>query len=90
MKLTGQFIALWRELVEPWPDAHDSDVTPDLESRSSAARLQARLSYRGSLAYFDEYVARDPETFNAEGKGGRVKTFLGILQNKDTAYPNGT
>lgn len=86
MELTTELLELRRDLVELRPDADDSDMKPPSESDSSAARLQARLSYTGSLAYFDEWAAREPEPFNAAGEGGKAKTLLGILQNKDTAY----
>ena len=85
-ELTAELVELRRELVELRPDADDSDVTPPSESGSPAARLQARLGYRGTLAYFDDWAARQPEPFNADGVGGTAKTLLGILQNKDGAY----
>ena len=85
-ELTAELVELRRELVELRPDADDSDVKPPSESGSPAARLRARLGYRGTLAYFDEWAARQPEPFNADGVGGTAKTLLGILQNKDGAY----
>jgi hypothetical protein len=85
-ELTSELLELRRELVELWPDADDSHLEPPSESDSRAAKLQARLSYRGTLAYFDDWAARAPEPFNADGEGGLAKTLLGILQNKGTAY----
>jgi hypothetical protein len=85
-ELTSELLELRRELVELWPDADDSQVEPSSESDSRATRLQARLSYRGTLAYFDAWAAGEPEPFNADGEGGLAKTLLGILQNKATAY----
>ena len=85
-ELSTELVELRRELVELRPDADDSDVKPPSKSDSSAARLQARLRYRGTLAHFDEWAASEPESFNADGEGGKAKTLLGILQNKDTAY----
>jgi hypothetical protein len=85
-ELTTELVELRREFVELRPEADDSDMKPPSESDSPAATLHARLSYRGTLAYFDEWAASEPESFNADGKGGKAKTLLGILQNKDTAY----
>jgi hypothetical protein len=85
-ELTAELLELRRELVELRPDADDSNVEPPSESDSRAAELQALLSYRGTLAYFDEWALREPEPFNADGEGGLARTLLGILQNKDTAY----
>ena len=85
-QLTLDLLELRRELVELWPEADDSSVEPSSESDSRAAKLQARLSYRGTLAYFDEWAASVPEPFNADGQGGLAKTLLSILQSKDTAY----
>ena len=84
--LTTELVELRRELVELRPEADDSDMKPPSESDSPAARLQARLAYRGTLAYFDEWAASESEPFNADGVGGKAKTLLRILQNKDTAY----
>ena len=85
-QLTSELLELRRELVALRPEADDSNVEPPSESDSRAVKLQARLSYRGTLAYFDEWAATEPEPFNADGKGGLAKTLLGILQSKDTAY----
>ncbi len=85
-ELTTELVELRRELVELRPDADDSDAKPPSESGSPTARLQARLAYRSTLAYFDAWAAREPEPFNADGVGGTAKTLLAILQNKDTAY----
>jgi hypothetical protein len=85
-ELTAELVELRRELVELRPEADDSDVKPPSKSDPAAARLQARLRYRGTLAYFDEWAASEPEPFNADGEGGKAKTLLGILQNKDGAY----
>jgi hypothetical protein len=85
-ELTSELLELRRELVELWPDADDSQVEPPSESDPRATRLQARLSYSGTLAYFDAWAAGEPEPFNADGEGGLAKTLLGILQNKATAY----
>jgi hypothetical protein len=85
-ELTSELVELRRELVELWPEADDSSVEPPSESDSRAVRLQAELSYRGTLAYFDEWAGSEPEPFNADGAGGLAKALLGILRNKDTAY----
>jgi hypothetical protein len=85
-ELTTELVELRREYVELRPEADDSDGKPPSESDSPAATLQARLGYRGTLAYFDEWAASESESFNADGVGGKAKTLLGILQNKDTAY----
>jgi hypothetical protein len=85
-ELTSELVQLRRELVELRPEADDSSVEPPSESDSRAVKLQARLSYRGTLAYFDEWAGSKPEPFNADGEGGLAKTLLGILRNKDTAY----
>lgn len=85
-QLTTELVELRREFVELRPEADDSDLKAPSESGSPAATLQARLSYTGTLAYFDEWAASEPEPFNADGNGGKAKTLLGILQNKDTAY----
>jgi hypothetical protein len=85
-ELTSELLELRREFVELRPDADDSDWEPPSDSDSRAAKLQARLSYGGTLAYFDEWAAQEPELFNADGEGGVAKTLLGILQNKDTAF----
>ena len=86
MRAPTELVELRREFVELRPEADDSDMKPPSESDSPAARLQAHLGYRGTLAYFDEWAAREPEPFNADGVGGKAKTLLGILQNKDTAH----
>jgi hypothetical protein len=85
-ELTSELVELRRELVELRPEADDSNLEPPSESDSPAVKHQARLSYRGTLAYFDEWAASEPEPFNADGEGGLAKTLLGILQHKDTAY----
>jgi hypothetical protein len=85
-ELAAGLVDLRREFVELRPDADDSDVKPPSESGSPTERLQARLGYRGTLAHFDEWAAREPEPFNADGVGGTAKTLLGILQSKDAAY----
>jgi hypothetical protein len=85
-ELTSELLELRRELVELRPEADDSSLEPPSESDSRAVKLQARLSYRGTLAYFDEWAGSEPEPFNADGEGGLARTLLGILQNKDTAY----
>ncbi len=85
-ELTAELVELRRELIELRPEADDSDLEPPAESDSPAVKLQARLSYRSTLAYFDEWARSEPEPFNADGKGGLARTLLGILQNKDTAY----
>jgi hypothetical protein len=85
-ELTSELLQLRRELVELRPEADDSNLEAPSESDSRAAKLQARLSYRGTLTYFDEWAGSEPEPFNADGEGGLAKTLLGILQNKDTAY----
>ena len=84
--LTSELVELRRELVELRPDADDSNLEPSSESDSRAAKLQSRLSYRGTLAYFDQWASSEPEPFNADGEGGLAKTLLGILRNKDNAY----
>lgn len=85
-ELTSELVELRRELVEIRPEADDSNLEPPSESDSRAIKLQARLSYRGTLASFDEWAGSEPEPFNADGEGGLAKTLLGILRNKDTAY----
>jgi hypothetical protein len=85
-ELTSELLDLRRELVELRPEADDSNVKPPSESDSPAVKLQASLSYRGTLAYFDEWAGSEPEPFNADGEGGLAKTLLGILRNKETAY----
>ena len=85
-ELTSELLDLRRELVELRLEADDSNLEPPSESASPAVKLQARLSYTGTLAYFDEWANSQPEPFDADGKGGLAKTLLGILQNKDTAY----
>ena len=85
-ELTAELLELRRELVELWPEADDSNVQPPSQSDPLAVKLHARLSYAGTLAYFDERAGSEPEPFNADGEGGLAKTLLGILQNKATAY----
>lgn len=85
-ELTSELLELRRELVELRPEADDSHLEPPSESQSPTAKLQARLNYRGSLTFFDEWADSEPEPFNADGEGGLAKTLLGILRNKDTAY----
>ena len=85
-ELTSELVQLRRELVELRPEADDSDVEPPSPSDSPAVKLQARLSFRGTLAYFDEWARSEPEPFDADGEGGLAKTLLGILRNKDTAH----
>jgi hypothetical protein len=85
-ELTSELLELRHELVELRPEADDSNLEPPSESDSRTFKLQARLSYRGTLAYFDEWAGSEPEPFDADGEGGLAKTLLGILQNKDTAY----
>jgi hypothetical protein len=85
-ELTSELRELRRELVELRPEADDSNLEPPAEAESPTAKLQARLSYRGSLAFFDEWADSEPEPFNAHGEGGLAKALLGILRNKDTAY----
>jgi hypothetical protein len=85
-ELTAELRDLRRELVELRPEADDSNLEPPSESASQAVKLQARLSYNGTLAYFDEWANSEPAPFDADGQGGLAKTLLGILQNKDTAY----
>ena len=84
--LTSELLDLRRALVELRPEADDSNVKPPSESDSPPVKLQASLSYRGTLAYFDEWAGSEPEPFNADGEGGLAKTLLGILRNKETAY----
>lgn len=84
-ELTSELLELRRELVELWPGADDSNLEAPSESDTRAAKLQAALSYRGTLAYFDEWASSEPEPFNADGMGGLAKALLGILQNKNTA-----
>jgi hypothetical protein len=85
-ELTSELRESRRELVELRPEADDSNLEPPAESESPTVKPQARLSYRGSLAFFDELVDSEPEPFNADGEGGLAKPLLGILRNKDTAY----
>jgi hypothetical protein len=85
-ELTSELVELRRELVQLRPEADDSNLEPSSESDSPAVKLQARLRYRGTLAYFDEWVGSEPAPFDADGEGGLAKTLLGILQNKNTAY----
>jgi hypothetical protein len=85
-ELTAELLELRRELVELWPEADDSDVQRPSQSDPLAVKLHARVSYMGTLAYFDEWAGSEPEPFNADGEGGVAKTLLGILLNKATAY----
>jgi hypothetical protein len=85
-ELTAELVELRREFVELRPEADDSKLQPASESDSPAVKLQARLSYTGTLAYFDERAVSEPEPFNADGEGGLAKTLLGILRNKESAY----
>jgi hypothetical protein len=85
-ELTSELVELRRELVELRPEADDSSVEPPSASHSPADKLQARLSYQGTLAYFDEWAGSQPEPFDAGGVGGVARTLLGILRNKETAY----
>ena len=85
-ELTAELVELRRELVELWPETDDSRVKPPSLSESPAAKLQARLRYQSSLAYFDKWTESEPQPFNADGEGGLAKRLLGILQSKDTAY----
>jgi hypothetical protein len=65
-ELTSELVQLRRELVELRPEEDDSGVEPPSPSDSPALKLQARLSYRGTLAYFDEWARSafqaDPRT----------------------------
>jgi hypothetical protein len=85
-ELTAELVKLRHELVELLPEADDSDVQPPSESTSAAAESQARLSYSGTLAYFDDWAASEPQPFNADGDGGLSRRLLGILHGKDGAY----
>lgn len=85
-ELTSELLVLRRELVELRPEADDSNVEPPSESGAREVKLGAFLSYRGTLAYFDEWARSEPEPFNADGEGGLAKTLLRILQSKDSAY----
>lgn len=86
-ELTAELVELRRELVKLRPEADDSAVElPAAKSEPVAVRLEARLSYTGTLAYFDEWACSQPEPFNADGAGGLAKTLLGILHGKYTAY----
>jgi hypothetical protein len=85
-ELTSELLTLRYELVELVPETDDSNVEPPSESDLRALKLQWRLSYKGTFAYFDVWAASEPEPFNADGHGGLAKTLLGILQNKDAAY----
>jgi hypothetical protein len=85
-QLTSELLELRRELVELRPEADDSNPEAASESDSRAIKLQAGLTYRWTLAYFDEWASSEPEPFNADGKGGLARTLLEILQNKNTAY----
>ena len=85
-ELTAELVELRHEPVALWPEADDSSVEPTSESTSGAAELQARLSYSGTLAYFDDWAASEPRPFNADGEGGLSRRLLGILHNKDGAY----
>jgi hypothetical protein len=85
-ELTSELVDLRRELVMLWPEGDDSAVEPPSESASGADNLRAWLSYRMTLAYFDEWASSDPEPFNGDGQGGLAKTLLGILRTKDTAF----
>jgi hypothetical protein len=85
-ELTSELRELRRELVELRPEADDSNPEPPPESAPPTAKLQARLSYPGSLTFFDEWADSEPKPFNADGEGGLAKGLLGILRNKDIAY----
>ena len=87
-ELTAELLELRRELAELWPEADDSNEQRPSQSGPQAVKLHARLSYMGTLAYFDERAGSEPEPFNADGEGGLAKTLLRILQNKATAYLN--
>lgn len=78
-KLTSELVDWRRELVELRPEADDSDLEAPSRSDSQEVGQQARLSYRGTLAHFDERADSEPEPFNADGEGGLAKTLLGIL-----------
>lgn len=84
--LTAELVELRHALVELWPEADDSTAQPPSESTSGAVKLQARLSYSGTLAYFDDWAASEPQPFNADGEGGLAKRLLRILHIKDTVY----
>lgn len=84
-ELTSELVELRRELVMLRPEADDSNVEPPPQSTSPADRLQTWLSYRATLAYFDEWAGSDPEPFNGDGQGGLAKTLVGILRSKDAA-----
>jgi hypothetical protein len=85
-ELTAELVELRRELVKLRPEADDSTVELPPKSEPVAVRLEARLSYTGTLAYFDEWAGSQPESFNADGDGGLAKSLLGILHGKYTAY----
>jgi hypothetical protein len=72
-ELTSELVELRRELVELRPEADDSNLEPPSESDSRELKLQGLLSYRGTLAYFDEWAGSEPEPFNADGEGGWLK-----------------
>jgi hypothetical protein len=88
-ELTAELVELRREFVALRPEVDDSNVPPPSGSDSPAVKLQVRLSYMRSLAYFDERAGSEPEPFDADGEGGLAKTLLGILRNKDAAYLHG-
>lgn len=85
-ELTSELVELRRELVVLWPEGDDSSVEPPSGSPSRADNLRAWLSYRTTLAYFDEWASSDPEPFNGDGQGGLAKTLLRILRAKDAAF----
>jgi hypothetical protein len=85
-ELTAELVELRRELVRLRPEADDSTVELPSKSEPAAVGREARLSYAGTLAYFDRWAGTPPEPFNADGEGGLAKTLLGILHGKYTAY----
>lgn len=82
-ELTAELLDLRRALVTLRPEVDDSSAQPPSESDPRADELQAWVSYRWTLAYFDQWAGSDPEPFNGDGQGGLAKTLLGILRHKD-------
>jgi hypothetical protein len=69
-ELTAELLELRRELVELWPEADDSNVQRPSQSEPPAAKLRARLSYTGTLAYFDERARSALGGAHAQRAGG--------------------
>lgn len=80
-ELVPELIDLRNELVALRPSSDDSDAPPP-----GTHRTMERFEYEVTLAFFDEFVAREPPKFDEHSEGGTAGTLLNILRGKDTVH----